>query len=261
MSLKILSREDRLKTITGVTVVVAGVAGIGKTRLLTTIDKPTFCFDLENGLTSVTDWKGESSKINTWNSLRDVACLIGGPDPAVGADQPYSQKHYEYALDKEKDTAQKLSHCQCIFFDTLTAAARLCLKWVRLQKVNEWSVFAKFGDEMIDWLIQLQQIKDKDIIFTAGFEKSLDEFQRPIWGIQCSGNKTPNAIPGIVDEVISMVGIKKDDGTEVRSFVCQTLNPWGYPAKDRSGCLNMVEEPHLGKLLAKIKARALSTAA
>ena len=37
-----------------------------------------------------------------------------------------------------------------------------------------------------------------------------------------------------------------------RAFVCQTLNEWGYPAKDRSGRLDVLEEPHLGKLLAKM---------
>ena len=37
-----------------------------------------------------------------------------------------------------------------------------------------------------------------------------------------------------------------------RAFVCQTLNEWGYPAKDRSGKLNVVEEPHLGKLINKL---------
>jgi hypothetical protein len=35
--------------------------------------------------------------------------------------------------------------------------------------------------------------------------------------------------------------------------VCQTLNPNGYPAKDRSGRLAEIEDAHLGKLLAKIK--------
>ena len=34
--------------------------------------------------------------------------------------------------------------------------------------------------------------------------------------------------------------------------MCQTLNPWGYPAKDRSGRLDMVEEPHLGRLFASL---------
>ena len=30
------------------------------------------------------------------------------------------------------------------------------------------------------------------------------------------------------------------------------MNQWGYPAKDRSGRLDMIEEPHLGKLMQKM---------
>ena len=37
-----------------------------------------------------------------------------------------------------------------------------------------------------------------------------------------------------------------------RVFVCQTLNPWNYPAKDRCGRLDLIEEAHLGRLIAKI---------
>ena len=37
-----------------------------------------------------------------------------------------------------------------------------------------------------------------------------------------------------------------------RAFVCHTLNEWSYPAKDRSGKLDLMEEPHLGKLLHKM---------
>ena len=49
-----------------------------------------------------------------------------------------------------------------------------------------------------------------------------------------------------------MVQISPEDGEPYRAFVCQTLNPWGYPAKDRSGRLDMIERPHLGKLMDKI---------
>ncbi|MCK5748351.1 MAG: hypothetical protein KAH44_19190, partial [Oricola sp.] len=41
-----------------------------------------------------------------------------------------------------------------------------------------------------------------------------------------------------------------------RAFINHTLNPWGYPAKDRSGRLAMQEEPHLGRLMEKIKSPA-----
>lgn len=53
-----------------------------------------------------------------------------------------------------------------------------------------------------------------------------------------------------------MAELTDDRGTPYRGFVCQTLNPWGYPAKDRSGRLGLVEEPHLGRLMAKIRGPA-----
>jgi hypothetical protein len=36
-------------------------------------------------------------------------------------------------------------------------------------------------------------------------------------------------------------------------IICQTINQWDYPAKDRSGALDVIEPPHLGGLLSKIK--------
>jgi hypothetical protein len=45
--------------------------------------------------------------------------------------------------------------------------------------------------------------------------------------------------------------IKADDGTSYRAFVTQTINPYSYPAKDRSGRLDLLEPPDLGALIAK----------
>ena len=53
-----------------------------------------------------------------------------------------------------------------------------------------------------------------------------------------------------MDEVITMAVMGGDNGP-YRAFVCDALNEWGYPAKDRSGRLDTLEEPHLGKLLRK----------
>ena len=50
-----------------------------------------------------------------------------------------------------------------------------------------------------------------------------------------------------------MAEIKDDSGTQYRAFVCQTINSWNFPAKDRSGRLDLIEEPHLGRLMAKIR--------
>ena len=49
-----------------------------------------------------------------------------------------------------------------------------------------------------------------------------------------------------------MAMLPRENGQPYRAFVCQTLNEWGFPAKDRSGKLDLLEEPHLGKLLNKM---------
>jgi hypothetical protein len=52
--------------------------------------------------------------------------------------------------------------------------------------------------------------------------------------------------------LLTLAELKAEDGSSYRAFVCQTLNPWGFPAKDRSGRLDLIEEPHLGRLMEKI---------
>lgn len=271
MTFKILNNNERLKTTTGIKVVIFGPYGIGKTSLLKTLDESTtLCLDFEAGLLAVQDWKGDSTEIRTWNEARDIACLIGGPNPAVRADQAYSQKHYEHVCSKHKDLLSEVSKYRCIFIDSITIASSVCFSWARMQpeafsdrsgREDKRAAYGTLAQEMRAWLNQFQHIRDKDIIIVGTLGQYLDDCNRSIWLPQCEGVKTASEIPGIVDEVISMVGIKQENGTEKRSFVCQTINSWGYPAKDRSGCLNMVEEPHLGKLLTKIKAKAFSTAA
>jgi hypothetical protein len=66
------------------------------------------------------------------------------------------------------------------------------------------------------------------------------------------GARTGRELPGIVDQIITMQWIDFGDGAPTRAFVCTSPNTWGYPAKDRAGRLEQIEEPHLGKLIAKL---------
>jgi len=117
--MKIINSEERAKMVTGVKVVIFGPYGIGKTSLLKTLDESTtLCLDFEAGLLAVQDWKGDSTEIRTWNEARDIACLIGGPNPAVRADQAYSQKHYEHVCSKHKDLLSEVSKYRSIFIDS-----------------------------------------------------------------------------------------------------------------------------------------------
>ena len=110
---------------------------------------------------------------------------------------------------------------------------------------------------MIGWLTHLQHTRAKNVWFVGILDERLDDFNRKVFQPQIDGSKTGLELPGIVDQVITMADIADAGGQPLRAFVCQTLNPWGYPAKDRSGRLEPVEEPHLGRLMEKIRGPAI----
>jgi AAA domain len=105
---------------------------------------------------------------------------------------------------------------------------------------------------MIAWLNQLQHARALNVIFVGILEKVVDDFNVATWQLQMEGGKTSRELPGIVDEIVTMQVIDFGDGNPVRVFVCTSPNPWGFPGKDRAGRLEQIEEPHLGKLIAKL---------
>ena len=114
---------------------------------------------------------------------------------------------------------------------------------------------------MIAWLTHLQHTRGKHVWFVGILDEKLDDFNRKVFQPQIDGAKTGLELPGIVDQVVTMADIPDADGKPQRAFVCQTLNSWGFPAKDRSGRLDMVEPPHLGRLMDKIQRPAMAASA
>ena len=108
---------------------------------------------------------------------------------------------------------------------------------------------------MMSWLTHLQHIRTKNVIFVGILDEITDDYGRKQYALQIEGSKTGRELPGIVDEVITMAILSGDHG-QYRAFICQPLNEWGYPAKDRSGRLETLEEPHLGKLMEKMSSRS-----
>jgi hypothetical protein len=105
--------------------------------------------------------------------------------------------------------------------------------------------------EMIGWLLHLQQARAVNVALVGILETAVDDFNRVEERLQLEGARTGRELPGIVDQIITMNWINFD-GVLTRAFVCTAPNAWNYPAKDRSGRLEQIEEPHLGKLLNKI---------
>ena len=262
MALPIISADQRLAEQRGVKGTIFGKSGIGKTSLLWTLDPATTLFiDLEAGDLAIEGWSGDSVRPRTWAECRDFAVFIGGTNPALRDDQVYSDAHYAAVCERFGDPTA-LDRYHTVFIDSITVAGRLCFQWCKGQpeafsdktgKPDVRGACGLHGREMIAWLTHLQHTRAKNVWFVGILDEKLDDFNRRIFSVQIDGSKTGLELPGIVDEVLTMAELKDDAGTPYRAFVCQTINACSFPAKDRSGRLDLIEEPHLGRLMAKIR--------
>ena len=262
MSLPIITADQRLAETRGVKGVIFGPSGIGKTSLLWTLEaSTTLFFDLEAGDLAIEGMLIDVVRPRTWKECRDFAVFIGGANPALRPEQPYSQAHFDEVCGRFGDP-RVLAKYDTVFIDSITVAGRLCFQWCRGQpeahsektgKPDVRGAYGLHGREMIGWLTHLQHTRGKNVWFVGILDEKLDDFNRRVFSAQIDGSKTGLELPGIVDEVLTMAEIKDKAGTPYRAFVCQTINPWNFPAKDRSGRLLSVEEPHLGRLMAKIR--------
>jgi hypothetical protein len=214
--------------------------------------------DIEAGDLAVIDLAVPTVQLDDWPAARDLACRIGGPNPSYPPTAAYSEAHYRAI----GGPLPNLDQIETVFVDSLTALSRLAFRWAEQQpeafsdrtgRKDIRGAYGLLGREMIAFLNQLQHARSKHIVFVAILERVIDDFNHASWEIQMEGSKTGRELPGIVDEILTMNFLDFGDGQPPeRAFVCTTPNAWGFPGKDRSGRLDPIEPPHLGKLLTKL---------
>jgi hypothetical protein len=272
--MKILDADARLAEKSGAKILIVGPSGIGKTSLLRSLSAEmlatTLFVDIEAGDIAVADLPVASVRPRRWQECRDLACALGGLNPALPANVCYSEAHFNEVM-KNEDLA-RLATYQTLFIESLTAAGRLCFNHAEQQpeaftdrgRKDLRAIYGLHARDMLAWLNQLQHARGRNVIFVAVLEKNVDDFNVATWQPQIEGAKTGRELPAIVDEIITMTWVSFDGGREpTRAFVCGP-NLWGYPAKDRRGRLDQFEPPNLGALLEKLiypgKSNSLSTA-
>ena len=273
MAIRIITADERLSSAGNKTsVAVFGPPGVGKTSLLKTLPPAkTVCLDLEAGMKSVQDWPGASIPVRSFSDFRDLAVLIGGADPAVDPNAFYSAQHLQHvrSVYAGSSVEEFLASMPVVFVDSITDLTRQAMAFAKQQpeafsdrtgKPDIRGAYGLLGREVIQALKHLQHAPGKTVIFVGVLEKVTDEFNAASWQPQMEGSKAGRELPGIVDQVISMHLFSKDaegnwsldDKATERRLVCRSGNPYGLPAKDRSGRLDMTEPPDLGALLSKI---------
>ena len=256
--MRIVTASERLAERRGAKVLLVGPSGVGKTSQLRRLDPgPTLFLDIEAGDLAVRDVPVDTIRLADWPTARDLACRIGGSNPSYPPTACYSQAHYD-AVGGPLDNLDKY---QTLFVDSITAISRLSFRWAEQQPeaISERSgrkdvrgAYGLHAREMIAWLNQLQHARGMNVIFVGILEKVVDDFNVATWQLQMEGARTGRELPAIVDQIVTMQWVDFGDGKLARAFVCTAPNPWGYPAKDRAGRLEQIEEPHLGKLIAKL---------
>jgi hypothetical protein len=256
--MKIIGADQRLAEKRGAKILIIGPTGVGKTSLLRGLDVARVMFlDVEAGDLAVQDVPVDTIRIDTWAMARDLAARIGGPNPSFPPTASYSQAHYEAV----GGALENLARYEIIFVDSITAISRLSFRYAEQQPEaltprgakDLRGAYGLHAREMLMWLHQLQHARGKHVVFIGILERVLDDFNRFVeFRLQMEGQRVPREIGAIVDEIITMDWIDFGDGKPVRAFVCTSPNQWNFPAKDRSGKLDQIEQPHLGKLIAKL---------
>ena len=266
---RIITADERLAERRGIKMVIFGKSGIGKTSLLWTArSRDHACSSTWRRATSPSRaGPAPPSVPGHGSSAATSPCSSAGPIPpwparATTASSTTMRSASATAIPRCSIASRPCSS------NSITVASRLCFAWAQTQpeafsekidpktgrpKPDLRGAYGLHARAMLQWLTHLQHTRNKSIVFLGILDEKVDDFNRRIFVPQLDGAKTGLELPGIVDQVVAMVELRTPEGKPYRAFVCQTLNDWGYPAKDRSGRLDMVEQPHLGRLIDKIK--------
>lgn len=211
---------------------VIGQSGIGKTSLLRTIpeNEPVFVVSAEAGLLCVRDLveskRVQGVEVSSFADLGEVYNFLISPAAAA----------YKW-----------------VFIDSLTEIAARCVEAMKAKypdRKDSFPMWGEYGDKMTALIKAYRDLQAFNVVFTCLDSTEKDDLNRRFVGPSMSGNAIKERLPSWFDEVFFMVSLPDAEGKERRAFITQ---PWErFPAKDRSGKLAVVENPHLGQIKAKI---------
>src|SRR5262249_37300966 len=143
----------------------------------------TLLIDVEAGELAVRDLTGLASiRPRTWGDCVNIACAIGGPNPALPATSIYSEAPHAEIL---KDPAfASLAAVKTLLGESVTAGSRLgCSAAARAPEAfsdrgrkDLRAVYGVHARSMLAWLGQLQHARESPVIFVAVLEKDTDSF-------------------------------------------------------------------------------------
>lgn len=223
MAVKIKSIKNMVNQ-SGIKILVHGPAGAGKTVLCCTAGEPTLIISAESGLLSVRD-APDYIKCAEVDSLDDLEDL------------------YDFLVEDGGETFKWVA------LDSITEIAERILHKEKADNKDPRAAYGKLTDHVMDLLRRFRDLRGYNVVMSC--KQSRIQGDGPtFFGPMMPGQQLPQQIPYLFDEVFALRVEKDEDGENYR--VLQTSRDAQYEAKDRSGALDMFEEPNLKKIAQKI---------
>lgn len=214
-----LAQSGRVKVLT------YGKAGMGKTHLISTVERP-FVLSAESGLLTLRKFSIPYTILKT---RQDVANIFQWLAHDQGA----------------------RANIGTVCLDSLTEIADIFLSEIKATCKDGRQQYGMLADQMNQVIRDFRDL-DYDVYMSAQQEYDKDEYS----GMMINRAKMPGkqlgaSLPYFFDEVFQLIEAATPQGQTYKAL--KTKPDAANDAKDRSGCLAPIEEPHLGKIFAKIK--------
>ena len=208
----------------GIKILVHGQAGIGKTCLCASLPNPII-LSVESGLLSLADVDIPVIEIKTIDDLAEA---------------------YDWLAESEEGRQY-----QSVCLDSVSEIAEVVLSNEKGKEKVPRKAYGNMQEIMAELMRNFRDLPGRNVYFSAKQERIQDESGRILYGPSMPGQKLAQQIPYLFDEVFCYQMVKDQNGVPQRILLTQ---PDGISvAKDRSGKLDMWEEPNLGAIIDKIR--------
>lgn len=208
----------------GIKMLVHGQAGIGKTCLCASLPSPII-LSVESGLLSLASFDIPAIEIKTLDDLSEAYDWVANSEEA---------KQYE-----------------SVCLDSISEIAEVILANEKDKEKDPRKAYGNLADITCELMRAFRDLSGKNVYFSAKQERIQDDSGRLLFGPSMPGQKLAQQIPFMFDEVFCYQMVRDENNVPKRVLLTQ---PDGISvAKDRSGKLDLWEEPDLGAIINKIR--------